>query len=91
MSETTFKGNQVTRDDILQTIKAFDSLYSDSNDYEEWQEKESYKYAIIYKDKLYPPKHILSEATGVSTSEFSGGEPTNRVFRQLGFEIIDKP
>lgn len=38
----------------------------------------------------YPPKHILSQATGISTRDFSGGDETNNVLRQLGFEVIDK-
>jgi hypothetical protein len=54
-------------------------------------EKANYKYAISEVDRLYPLKHILSQATGVSNREFSGGYQSNTIFRQLGFEIIDKP
>ena len=36
-----------------------------------------------------PPKHILSEITGVPTSDFTGGDVTNRVFRELGFPILE--
>lgn len=91
MTQTVFKGQIVSRNDIISAITTFNNLYPNSNDYEDWHNKETYKYAVIYQDKLYPPKHILSEATGISTVEFSGGEPTNRVFRELGFEVIDKP
>jgi len=92
MPDTIFKGVTVTDQDILGAINGFDAQYPhDSNEYDSWLEKKSYKYAIQRNKKLYPPKHILSRATGIDTSEFNGGEQTNRVFRELGFHIINKP
>jgi len=86
-----FKGVSVTPQDILVAMKNFDIEYSHTNEYDAWLDKCTYKYAIKHGSKLYPCKHILSRATGISTLEFSGGEQTNRVFRQLNFIIIDKP
>jgi hypothetical protein len=48
-------------------------------------------YAVRHKGRLYPPKRLLALATGVKVTRFSGGEgkrSANRVFRELGFEII---
>ncbi len=89
--EAKFKGVTVTRDQVLSVLRDFDAVYPDNNDYDNWREKGSYQYAIQHGDRLYPPKHVLSVVTGISTQEFSGGEQTNRVFRQLGFTVIDKP
>jgi hypothetical protein len=91
MSATEFKGGRVTRGDILESIKEFNLLASDGNDCDEWQPQEPHHYALVFGDKLYPPRHILSDATGITPSEFGDIEATNRVFRKLGFEIIDKP
>lgn len=90
MSETVFKGITITRDQVLRALDNFKVLYPDDNAYENWRESENYKYALVYGDRLYPPKHILSVITGISTTEFSGGEQTNRVFQQLGFTVTDK-
>ena len=89
--ETTFIGVTVTREQVLTALRDFDAVYPDDNQYDNWREKKGYKYAIEYGDRLYPLKHILSEITGISVNDFSGGEQTNRVFRQLGFTVIDKP
>ena len=91
MKQIAFKRVMVTREDILRAMREFDQSYPDRNLYDRWLEKANYKYAISEGDRLYPPKHILSQATGISTREFSGGYETNTIFRQLGFEIIDKP
>jgi hypothetical protein len=86
-----FKGISITAQDILTAMSKFDSQYPDTNDYDSWLHKETYKYAIRHNGKLYPCKHILSQATGIDTSEFNGGEQTNSVFRKLGFRDITKP
>jgi hypothetical protein len=88
--ETTFKRQIVTRQNILNVIRDFDERYPNPGDYDDWLKKASYIYAIRYNTRIYPPKIILSTATGISTKEFSGGEQTNRVLRQLGFVVKNK-
>ncbi len=92
MKQTTFKGQSVTEADVLRAISSFDSLYSDSNEYENWQEKKGYKYALVYNNRWYPPKYILSQAMGgLDRGTFSGGiQATNRILLELGFEVINK-
>lgn len=51
-------------------------------------------YDVVINDKVYPPKEILrlayKIATGNEIGKISGGEPTNKYLRQLGFEIRTK-
>ena len=91
MSETTFKRQKITHQQVVQVLQEFDAAYPTSNAFDSWLERSNYRYALSYEGNLYPPKHILSEVTGLSIHDFSGGEETNRVFRQLGMVIIDKP
>lgn len=89
--EVEFKGIVITRDQVLTALHDFDAVYPDENDYDNWREKKTYIYALVHGERLYPPKHILSVVSGISTQEFSGGDQTNRVFQQLGFTVINKP
>jgi len=59
---------------------------------------ESTTYDLIYENKRYPPKYVLSLAVGLATGEeldrgsFTGGEDSKafRVLRDLGFQIERK-
>lgn len=87
---TTFRNIPLTRADILAALRDFDSQYPTTNDYDNWLDKDTYKYALIHNDKRYPPKYILSAVTGIPTTEFTGGQETNRVFHALKFDIENK-
>ena len=52
------------------------------------EEESGTLYAVQADGKRYPPKRILELATGAPRSTFYGGEPSNRIFRKLGFEIL---
>jgi len=84
---TTFKGVTIKQEAVLRALDDFDDCYPSTNQYDNWLDKDGYKYAIRYRGRLYPPKHILSEVSGISRADFGGGKQTNRVFRQLGFEV----
>lgn len=90
MAPVEFKGERVSRNDVLRVLRRFDEAYPDTNDYDQWLDKANYKFALGYGGKLYPCKYVLSEASGLHTRSFSGGEQTNRVLRDLGFEIVRK-
>ena len=85
------RGFAITHDVVLAALREFDAQYPDPNDYDHWLQKKNYKYAIKYEGRVYPPKYILELITGLPARGFNGGEETNRVFKQLGFEVIDKP
>ena len=74
----------------MDVLHEFADQYPDTDSYDDWLQKGTYRYALSYDGRLYPPKHILSVVTGIPTADFNGGEQTNRVFRQLGFDIENK-
>lgn len=85
-----FKGTLVSRDAVLRALQQFEQDYPDTNDYDDWLDKATYKYAVLFNSRRFPPKYILSQASGFPTQQLNGGEPTNRVFRALGFEVVNK-
>lgn len=56
----------------------------------------SRKYDLLFEGRRYSPKAVLGLAIGHLlqrrdvANAFSGGETTNRVLRDLGFEIVSK-
>jgi hypothetical protein len=56
-------------------------------------ERESRRFALIFKGKKYPPKYVLSLANKyingreLDPSNFSGGQETNSFLRSLGFVV----
>ena len=91
MNSISFLGRQITKQQVINALKHFDSQYPDTNSYDSWLDKKTYKYAIRYNGNLYPCKFILSLASHHLMSDFSGGQQTNSVFEKLEFKIIDKP
>ncbi len=85
-----FKGKHITREDVLKELVKFKKEYPDTNGYQNWLDDGAYTFALKYKGQLYPPKYILGQTTGLSLSEFAGGDETNRVFEELGFAVRDK-
>lgn len=85
-----FRGKDITKDMVVRELEKFDAEYPDTNNYDNWLEDNSYKYALEHRGKLYPPKYIFSRLTGIDVSEFSGGDQTDNVFRELGFVIRNK-
>lgn len=91
MSSVTLRGIPIRRQDALCALAEFDAAYGDdTNAYDGWLDKGVYRYAPHVDGWLHPPKHILSMVSGMPTTDISGGEHTNRVFRQLGFEVREK-
>ena len=88
--DTYFKRIRISREMVERALVEFDRAYPDTNQYDRWIEKRNYKYAILERGRRYPPKHILSVVCKVDTIYYNGGEQTNRVFRKLGFKIIQK-
>lgn len=44
-------------------------------------------FAVIRRNKLYPPKRLLALAIGRPTHGFSGGDQANGILRRLGFDV----
>lgn len=50
--------------------------------------KAATKYAVIVNGNFYPPKAIVSLATGLHVRMFSGGAEANRWLAKRGFEVV---
>ena len=91
MDVVTLLGRPITREKVLRAFRHFDTEYPNTNDYDRWLEKRTYRYAVQQAGHLYPCKYILSLASGFDVSDFGGGQQTNNKFKRLGFKVIDKP
>ncbi len=63
----------LSREVILEALESFDRELRESQEWQGWEQKGSYKYAISHEGKLYPPKKIISLAAGITTSANSIG------------------
>ena len=58
-------------------------------------ERQSYRYDVVLRGKLYPPKYVISLACGIATgtelpsNRFNAIEAKNH-FRRRGIEVIDR-
>lgn len=77
----------VKRPEIEAALKLFDRELRASKEWKGWDARRSQRYAVDTRGLLYPPKKILSLATGIPVGEFIGGAPTNKHFERLGFPI----
>jgi len=68
-------------------IARFDREMRETEDWAGWENQPRFKYALVEEGRKYPPKEIVSLATGMSTNEFSGGTATNQYLRKRGFVI----
>lgn len=82
MQITRFKGQEITREDVLEAMKRFDAEVRAAFPGKRWK-----TYAIKHEDRLYPPKETIRLIVD-SRHVGSGGEPVNSRFRKLGFEIV---
>jgi hypothetical protein len=85
-----FRGRQILRDDVLKELAKFDEKYPETNSYENWLNDGTYKFALKYGGRLYPPKYIMSQVAGLPISDLRGGDETNSIFEELGIPVRDK-
>ena len=64
---------KVSKESILQSLEKFDREQRETSEWQGWEDNKAHKYAIDVKGQHYPVKQIISLATGVPVSEFSGG------------------
>ena len=63
----------VTAARIDEALAQFDQDERRSTEWKGWEDRKSFKHAIVKNGSLYPPKEILSLATGLPVSKFDGG------------------
>ena len=81
MQTISVRGRQVSDQEVLDAMARFDSERRAS--FTRWK-----AYAVKHDGQQYPPKEILRMIIG-DLGNLSGGEPTNRYFRELGFEVVE--
>lgn len=66
----------------------FDSHLRTQPEWLGWEDKASQKFAIEALGKLYPPKQIVSMATGIPVAKLTGGHQTSSYLKSLSFHVI---
>ena len=85
--ETQFRGVGLRSEDVTAVLESWDDEEFRGTHNENWLDNPVHRYALVVGNRLFPPKLVLSRVAGLRVDEFTGGEVTNRVFRDLGFEI----
>ncbi len=78
----------MTRQDVIDAMNAFDQQFADSKEYESWLASTSRRFLVQNDRHYYPPTQLLGLAIGINTIESNNDEQINRVFRDLGFEVV---
>lgn len=74
---------------VLQdALRKFDADFRALQDWSEWETNAAQKFALVHSGLRYPPKKIISLATGVPVENFSGGRQSNEYLKNRGFEIV---
>lgn len=78
----------VSRDAIERALAAFDASFRDGAEWQGWEENEAQKFALVVNGRRYPPKKIISLATGVPVARFSGGPQSNEFLAAQGLQVV---
>ncbi|WDY56230.1 HNH endonuclease [Pseudomonas sp. PSKL.D1] len=81
----------VSKERIDTALHHFDQELRGKREWLGWESNLAHRYAIQVAGKHYPAKKIVSLATGVPVSDFSGGHPTNSYLQKRGFTVIELP
>lgn len=79
----------VSKERIDEALLEFDRNVRGSREWLGWETNLAHRYAIDVRGTFYPAKKIVSIATGIAISQFSGGHPTNRYLEKRGYTIIE--
>ncbi|MGI0029308.1 MAG: endonuclease NucS domain-containing protein [Nitrososphaera sp.] len=81
MQLVTFRGHSFGREDVARAMERFDRELRAV--FKRW-----HTYAIRHEGRNYPPKQLLRLIVG-DIGQLSGGDPTNRYFRDLGYDVVE--
>jgi predicted HNH restriction endonuclease len=82
----------VPADALREAMRRFDQEFRGAPEWSEWEQNKAHLYAIDLNGQHYPVKQIVSMATGMPVSEFSGGQTSgqaNQYARDRGFVIVE--
>ncbi len=72
---------------IEKALKEFDDTLRFSDEWKSWEESKTQTWVIVHGEKRYPPKKIISMATGMAVAKFSGGPESNDYLAERGFKV----
>ena len=78
------KGHKIT----AEQVRAAASAYSQMMKISSGEIPVSQKFMVEISGQVYPPKKILSIASGLPVSGFSGGSAINNGLTKVGFTIV---
>ena len=78
----------VSKERIQEALLEFDSHHRSKREWQSWETNLAHRYAIAAEGRMYPPKKIISIATGIAVAEFPGGHPTNSYLLKRGFTLV---
>ena len=79
---------QTNHEDLISAMELFDQEQRNTEPWSRWETNKAHKFAIKFNGALYPVKQIISLATELPVSQFSGGEEFNNFVQEYGFEVI---
>jgi 5-methylcytosine-specific restriction protein B len=77
----------VNAEAIRQALEEFDQTLRASAEWSSWEDNKAQAWVLVEGGKRYPPKKIVSMATGAPVSAFSGGPETNEFLEERGFSV----
>jgi 5-methylcytosine-specific restriction protein A len=83
---------QVMTEALSHAMARFDRDFRTTPDWADWEQNRAHLYAIEHDGQRYPVKQIVSMATGLPVSEFSGGEAAgdaNQYVVARGFAVVE--
>jgi 5-methylcytosine-specific restriction protein A len=83
---------QVMTEALSHAMARFDQDFRTTPDWADWEQNRAHLYAIEHDGQRYPVKQIVSMATGLPVSEFSGGEAAgdaNQYVVARGFAVVE--
>ena len=76
-----------TREELIGAMRRFDEERA-SDKWRNWERDRNYDYAVVHDGRRYPPKRIISLATGAPENTFSGGvSGANRYLERRDFVV----
>lgn len=72
---------------ICKALKEFDQTLRSSAEWSSWEDNKAQAWMLVVGEKRYPPKKIISMATGAPVSSFSGGPESNEYLSERGFTV----
>jgi 5-methylcytosine-specific restriction protein B len=77
----------VDRDAIEHALEEFDSKHRPKPEWAGWETSKAQAWVLDHGERRYPPKMIISLATGMPVAKFSGGPEANEYLAGRGFTV----